>query len=69
MTEMRWVLSREQTPGAFSEPVETAGGLTVFARLQYREQDLGGEAPWREIPVVSEITETPKIQLVGGRRH
>ncbi len=69
MTEMRWVLSGEQVAGAFSEPVETAGGLTVFARLQYRDKGMTDDAPWQDIPVVSEITEAPKIQLVRGRQH
>ena len=68
MTEMRWVLSREQVAGAFSEPVETAGGLTVFARLQYRDRGMvQDDRKWLEIPTVSEVPPAPRVQLVGGR--
>lgn len=69
MIEMRWLLSREQEPGAFSEPVPWPDGSTVFARLQYRGAGMTDDAPWREIPVVSEITEAPKIQLVRKGTH
>ncbi len=69
MIEMRWVLSREQVMGAFSEPIEWPDGSTVFVRLQHRERGMAGEAPWLDIPVVSEIPEAPKIQLVRGRQH
>lgn len=69
MTEMRWVLSREQVMGAFSEPLEWPDGTTIFARLQFRETGMTQDASWLEIPVISEITESPKIQLVRGRGH
>lgn len=69
MTQMRWVMSSEQVAGAFSEPVDMAGGRVAFVRLQYRDVGLSADAPWKDIPVVSEITEAPKIALVtGGRR-
>lgn len=70
MIDMRWVLSREQEAGAFSEPIAWPDGSTVFARLQYREAGMAeGAQAWREIPVVSEITEAPKIQLVRKGAH
>jgi hypothetical protein len=68
MTEMRWVLSREQVTGTFSEPIDWPDGTTVYARLQHREKGMVPGA-WSEIPVVSEIKESPKIQLVRGRQH
>lgn len=66
MTELRWVLTREQVRGTFSEPLDLADGSAAFARLQYRETGLV-PGPWNEIPVVSDIGEAPKLELV--RRH
>ena len=68
MTEMRWVLSREQEVGAFSEPIPWPDGTTVYARLQYRERDMANAAPWQEIPVVSMVAEGPRLQVVPGQR-
>lgn len=69
MTEMRWVLTREQVRGAFSEPLDLPDGSVAFARLQYRETGLI-PGPWNEVPVVSDIGEAPKLELVvPGRRH
>jgi hypothetical protein len=69
MTQMRWVISREQVAGSFSSPIDWPDGSTVYARLQHRESDLSGAAAWLDIPVVSEITEAPKIALVRPRGH
>jgi hypothetical protein len=69
MIEMRWVVTRDQFPGAFSEPIPWVDGSTVYARLQYREKGLAGGEAWGEIPVISEVTETPRLELVTGRGH
>jgi len=69
MTEMRWVISREQVAGAFSSPIDWPDGSIVFVRLQHREIGLSGDQPWRDIPVVSEITEAPRIKLVRPGAH
>lgn len=62
--DMRWVIA--QKAGAFCEPLELADGRTAFARLQFRETGLAGGEEWREIPIVSEVTEAPRIALVRG---
>ena len=67
MTEMRWVLSDGQVAGAFSEPIEWPDGRTVFARLQYRDKGMTDDAPWQDIPVVSEMKEPTRVQLVRSR--
>lgn len=68
MIELRWLLSRTQVQGAFSEPIDWADGTVVFARLQYRDRGMvEDERKWIEIPTVSEIKEAPRVQLVGGR--
>ncbi len=68
MTELRWLISRTQIAGCFSEPLDWPDGTTVFARLQHREKAMvPGE--WQEIPIVSEIADAPKIQLVPGRHR
>lgn len=69
VTELRWLLSREQCVGTFAEPIPWPDGTTVFARLQAREAGMASDAPWREIPIVSEITEAPRLQVVTGRSH
>lgn len=69
VTEMRWVVAREQVAGTFSSPLDWPDGTLVFARLQYRDQGLAAGAEWREIPVVSLITEAPRIQLVRPGAH
>ena len=69
MTDLRWVLSDAQVAGAFSEPIELPDGRSIFARLQYREMGMIDDAPWREIPVVSELREPPRVQIVRGSRH
>lgn len=68
MTELRWVLSRDQVRGTFCEPLDLADGTAAYARLQYRESGLAGGAAWQDIPVVSEIQEAPRIALVPPRR-
>lgn len=68
MTELRWVITRKQVRGAFSEPLDLADGTPAFARLQYRESGLTvGE--WQEIPIVSEIDAAPRLAVVPGSRH
>ena len=68
MIEMRWLMSREQVQGAFSEPIDWVDGTTVFARLQYRDRGMvEDQRKWIEIPVVSEVKDAPRVQLVGGR--
>lgn len=71
MTELRWVVAREQVGSAFSTPLDWVDGSTVYIRLQYREQGMGGDAAWQEIPVVNQVTEAPRIALVpgAGRGH
>ncbi len=69
MIDMRWVVTRQQEAGAFSTPLDWPDGSTVYVRLQYRETGLSGDAPWREISVISEITEAPRIALVRGGPH
>ncbi len=68
VTEMRWVLTREQVAGAFSEPIPWPDGTTVYARLQYRDTGLADGVAWREIPVVSAITDAPRLAVVPGLR-
>lgn len=67
--EMRWLLTREQEAGAFSEPIPWPDGTMVYARLQYREKGMAPGAQWLEIPTVSAITEAPRLQVVTGRQH
>ena len=68
MIELRWLLSRTQIQGAFNEPLDWPDGTTVFGRLQYRDRGMvEDQRQWIEIPVVSEIKEAPRVQLVGGR--
>lgn len=63
--ELRWLLTDAQVPGTFSEPLEIPGRDTAFARLQYRMTGMfEGAVPWLEIPIVSELTEAPRIALV-----
>ena len=69
MIEMRWVVTREQAASAFTTPIDWADGTTVYVRLQYRETGLSADAPWREIPVVSQIVEAPRIALVRPGAH
>jgi hypothetical protein len=69
VTELRWVLTREQVRGAFCEPLDLADGSAAFARLQYREAGLMGAGTWLEIPVVSDIGEAPRLELIPGSRH
>lgn len=65
LTELRWVLSREQVAGAFSEPINLADRSLAFARLQYREQSMvENTIDWRDIPIVSEIKDAPRIHVV-----
>lgn len=64
MIELRWVLAREQVPGTFSEPVDWPDRTTVYARLQYRDRGMEGPRDWIEIPLVSEVKEAPRVQLV-----
>jgi hypothetical protein len=64
MTELRWLLSRTQMAGAFSEPIPWPDGSTVYARLQYRVVGLVRDVPWKEIPIASEIVDRPRIALV-----
>jgi hypothetical protein len=62
------LISRTQIAGAFSEQLDWPDGTTVYARLQHREAGMvPGE--WSEIPIVAEITDAPKIQLVPGSRR
>lgn len=69
MTEMRWVVTREQHAGSFSSPIDWPDGSVVYVRLQYRDSGLSAEAPWKDIPVLSQITEAPRIALVSPRSH
>lgn len=69
MIEMRWLLSRTQLAGAFSEPIPWPDGSTVYARLQYRDVGFVKSADWKEIPVSSEVTEKPRIGLVPRETH
>jgi hypothetical protein len=64
--EMRWLLSRTQLAGTFSEPIPWPDGSTVYARLQYRELGIHAEGTlgWREIPIESEVRDEPKLELV-----
>ncbi len=67
MTEFRWLITTVQAPGTFSEPAQLADGREAWVRLQVRPAGMvSGAGDWADIPVVSEVPELPRIQLVPG---
>lgn len=69
MTEMRWVVTREQESSAFCTPLDWTDGSTVFIRLQFRDKGMSADVAWQDIPVISMISEAPRIALVRPGAH